>query len=97
MPDGSIWTGYYSDWDKISDADKQTVMDKQKKNRAKRTTPSKKKGGNFKSQITNLKRSIDAMQSKTFDDDGENSGDSDVPDNAGDSFCGRQKKRQQKG
>jgi hypothetical protein len=57
---------------------------------------SKKKGGNLKSQIANLIRSIAAMQSKTSDDDGENSGDSDVPDNAGDTFGGRQKKRQKK-
>ena len=35
MPDGSIWTGYYSDWDKISDYDKQTVMDTRKKNKKK--------------------------------------------------------------
>lgn len=35
MPDGSIWTGYYSDWEKMSDTDKQTVMDTRKKNRAK--------------------------------------------------------------
>jgi hypothetical protein len=32
MPDGSVWTGYYSDWEKMSDADKQTVMDTRKKN-----------------------------------------------------------------
>jgi hypothetical protein len=36
------------------------------------------------------------MQSKTSDDDGEKSDGSDVPDNAGDAFGGRQKKRQKK-
>jgi hypothetical protein len=96
MPDGTIWTGYYSDWDKMSDADKQTVMDTRKKNRAKGTTPNKKKGSDLKSQIADLKRSIAAIQSKTSDDDGEKSDESDVPDNAGDAFGGRQKKRQKK-
>lgn len=96
MPDGTIWTGYYSDWDKMSDADKQTVMDTCKKNLAKGTTPNKKKGSDLKSQIADLKRSIAAIQSKTSDDDGEKSDESDVPDNAGDAFGGRQKKRQKK-
>jgi hypothetical protein len=96
MPDGTIWTGYYSDWDKMSDTDKQTVMDTRKKNRAKGTTPNKKKGSDLKSQIADLKRSIAAIQSKTSDDDGEKSDASDVPDNAGDAFGGRQKKRQKK-
>ncbi|KAI2493250.1 hypothetical protein MHU86_21287 [Fragilaria crotonensis] len=96
MPDGTIWTGHYSDWDKMSDADKQTVMDTRKKNRAKGTMPNKKKGSDLKSQIADLKRSIAAIQSKTSDDDGEKSDESDVPDNAGDAFGGRQKKRQKR-
>ena len=58
MPDDSIWTGYYSDWDKMSKADNQTVMDTRKKNKAKDVTPGKKKGGDLKSQIAELKRSI---------------------------------------
>ena len=44
MPDGSIWTGYYSDWEKMSDADKQTVMETRKKNKAKSSTPTKEEG-----------------------------------------------------
>jgi hypothetical protein len=97
MPDGSIWTGYNSDWDKMSDADKQVVMDTRKKNKAKGTNPNKKKGSDLKSQIADLKRSsIDVMQSKMSDDDREKSDGSDIPDNAGDAFRGRQKKRQKK-
>ena len=96
MPDGSIWTRYYSDWDKMSDADKQVVMDTRKKNKAKGTTPNKKKGSDLKSQIADLKRSIADMQSKMSDDNREKSDGSDVPDNAGDAFGGRQKKRQKK-
>ena len=80
----------------MSDTDKQTVMDTRKKNKAKGHTPNKKKGGSdMKAQIADLKRSIAAMQSKTSDDDGDKS-DSDVPDNAGDAFGGRQKKKQKK-
>ena len=97
MPDGSIWTGYYSDWDKMSDADKQTVMDTLKQNKAKGTAPIKKKGSDLKSQIADLKRSIAAMQSKTSEDDGGKSDDdSDVSNNAGNAFDGRQKKKQKK-
>jgi hypothetical protein len=96
MPDGSIWTGYYSDWDKMSEADKQTVMDTRKKNKAKGFTPGKKKNGDLKSQIAELKRSIASMQSVPSESDSGRSEDSDVPDNAGDAFGGRQKKKQKK-
>ena len=34
MPDGSVWTGYYSDWSQMSSEDKQTVLDTRKKNKA---------------------------------------------------------------
>ncbi|KAI2505832.1 hypothetical protein MHU86_8608 [Fragilaria crotonensis] len=43
MPDGSVWTGFYSDLDKMSDADKETVMETRKKNKAKGTTRIKRK------------------------------------------------------
>jgi hypothetical protein len=39
MPDGSIWTGYYSDWDTMPEKDKNTVMKTRKKNKAKGGTP----------------------------------------------------------
>ena len=61
MPDGSIWTGYYSDWEKISDADKQKVMDTRKKNKANGTTPTKRKVSDVKAQLAELKRSIAAI------------------------------------
>jgi hypothetical protein len=96
MPDGSVWTGYYSDWEKMSDTDKNTIMDTRKKNKAKGTTPNKKKSGDMKAQIADLKRSIAAMQSKASKDDDKSGSDSDVPDNAGDAFGGRQKKKQKK-
>ena len=35
MPDGSVWTGYYSDWSQISNEDKQVVFETRKKNKGK--------------------------------------------------------------
>ncbi|KAI2492054.1 hypothetical protein MHU86_22513 [Fragilaria crotonensis] len=35
MPDGSVWTGYYSDWAQMSSDDKQIVLDTRKKNKGK--------------------------------------------------------------
>ena len=35
MPDGSVWTGFYSEWDQLSKEDRQTVIDTRKKNKAK--------------------------------------------------------------
>ena len=43
MPDGSVWTGFYSDWNQMSKEDKQTVMDTRKANK---TKSSKKESGN---------------------------------------------------
>ena len=97
MPDGSIWTGYYSDWDKIPDSDKQTVMDTRKKNKTKGTAPNRKQVSDVKSQIAELKRTIAKMKSKSSnDEDNGDSDSSDTPDNAGDAFGGRQKKKQKK-
>jgi predicted Fe-S protein YdhL (DUF1289 family) len=35
MPDGSVWTSHYDEWNKMSDKDKQTVIDARSKNRSK--------------------------------------------------------------
>ena len=98
MPDGSIWTGYYSDWEKMSDADKQKVMDTKKKNKANGTTPTKRKVSDVKAQLAELKRSIAAIQlnKSAKDDDTSTTDDSSVPDNAGDAFGGRNKKKSKK-
>lgn len=99
MPDGSIWTGYYSDWETMSDADKQIVMDTRKKNKANGTTPrkgtsSKRKASevSVKAQIAELKKTIAAIKSGK-DDDTSATDESSVPDNAGDSFGGRSGKK----
>lgn len=98
MPDGSIWTGCYSDWEKMSDADKQTVMDTRKKNKAKGTTPTKRKVSDIKAQLAELKKSIAAIKNSNAskDDDTSATDDSSMPDNAGDSFGGRNKKKARK-
>ena len=103
MPDGSIWTGYYSDWEKMTDADKQTVMDTRKKNKAKGSTPNKRKVSevkvsDVKAQLADLKKSIAAIKlgKASKDDDTSTTDDSSVPDNAGDSFGGRNKKKARK-
>ena len=96
MPDSSISTGYYSDWETMSEKDKTTVMETRKKNKAKGGTPHKKKSPNLKSQIADLKRSIAALK-KTSDDETEDSSDApDARNNAGDAFGGRIKKKQKR-
>jgi hypothetical protein len=98
MSDGSVWTDYYSDWDKLSDADKETVIETRKKNKAKGTTPTKRKVADVKTQLANIKRSIAALKlaNKAKDDETSATHDSSVPDNAGDAFGGRSSKRSKK-
>ena len=100
MPDGSVWTGYYSDWAQMSSDDKQVVLDTRKKNKGKlpkKGQQASKVGSklqDIKSQMAELKRTIASIsKSKSTDADGN---ESDTPDNAGDSFGGRQQKKQKK-
>ena len=54
MPDGSIWTGCYSDWNELSKEDRQTVMDTRVKNKGKsprKDTSSKNKLHNIKTKM----------------------------------------------
>jgi hypothetical protein len=95
MPDGSVWTGYYSDWEKMSETDKQTVMDTRKKKKG--NTPTKKKAQNdLKAQVAELKRSIAAMQSVPSAGSEDKSDSDSIGDNAGDAFGGRSKKKSKK-
>ena len=107
MPDGSIWTGFYSDWNEMSKADRHTVMDTRIKNKGK--SLAKKAGGSnakhkakdvgHKAQLAALKRKLAALTAKVagkdetpeVDDD-----NSDTPDSAGDCFGGRHRKQKQK-
>ena len=104
MPDGSVWTGYYAEWDQLSKDDRQTVIDTRASNKAKGgrgrkiseigcSGSSKKSLKEIKTQVAALKRKLASLISgKSFPE----SDDDDVPDNAGDSFGGRQKKKNKK-
>ena len=81
----------------MSDADKETVMEKRKKNKAEGSTPTKRKGSDVNAQLANLKRSIAALKmAKGKDDDTSTTDDSSVPDHAGDAFGGRSSKKSKK-
>ncbi len=105
MPDGSIWTGFYSDLEQLSREDRQTVIDTRRKNKAKggkrqvaetnaegSSKTKTKKLKDIKAQVAELKWTLASLQSKKTD--GSNEDDSDAPDNAGNSSWGRQKKKQ---
>ena len=99
MPDGSVWTGFYSDWNQLSKEDRQTVMDTRVKNKGKSTKKDtnsySKKFKDIKSKVAELKRTLASLQTKPCcDDDADD--DEDTPDNAGDAFGGRQRKKQKK-
>ena len=102
MPDGSVWTGYYLDWDKMSDTNKETVITTRKNNKAKGITrkgisgtPTKRKVADVRTQIADLKRTVAALKlaQAARDDDTSATDDSSVPDNAGDAFGGRASKK----
>ena len=81
------------------------MIDTRKKNKAKggrrqisetNATPSSaKKLKDIKSQVAELKRTLASIQSKQVSDDDADEG-SIAPDNAGDAFGGRQKKKQKR-
>ena len=105
MPDGSIWTGYYSDWNEMTKEDRQTVMDtrvkgtnKNKKGSGGSKSKTKAGGKDHKAQVAALKRKLAALTANKSSkcDDEEADDDSTALDNAGDSFGGRQKKKQKK-
>jgi hypothetical protein len=103
MPDGSVWTGFYAEWDELSQEDRQTVIDTRASNKAKggrgrkvAEVGSAKTLKDIKSQVAALKRKLASLKSGKAEPGGTDSDDDDVPDNAGDSFGGRQKKKAKK-
>ena len=100
MPDGSVWTGFYSDWNQLSKEDRQTVIDTRVSNKAKGGRKASEVGSatkrlkDIKQQVAELKRSLAAI--KTNPQDAGDDASPDAPDNAGDSFGGRQQKKQKK-
>ena len=106
MPDGTVWTGFYSDWEQLSKDDKQTVIDTRVANKAKGgrgrkvsevcSGGSAKKLKEIKNQVAELKRTLASLKSGKDSTGDDKSDDDDTPDNAGDSFGGRQKKKARK-
>ena len=89
----------------MSKEDRQKVIDTRLKNKAKggrnvseiNTTANNKKLREIKDLVTELKRTIASIQSKSSGEtDNADDDDSDAPDNAGDSFGGRSHKKQKK-
>ena len=102
MPDGSVWTGFYADWEQLSKEDRQTVMDTRAANKAKggkgrkvSEVGSKQKLKDIKTEVAALKRKLASLKSDK-ESVATDSDDEDVPDNAGDAFGGRQKKKSKK-
>lgn len=67
VPDGSVWTGFYSDWATMSSDDKQVVLETRKKNKGKSSAKGRQvsdvwtKLKDIKSQMADLKRTISAL------------------------------------
>ena len=96
MPDGSKWTGFYSDWTTLSKKDRQTDLDTRKANKFK---DGSKKGawGKNKYKVADLKRCLAALQYQHCghnDDEGDDN--SETPDNVGNSFGEGQRNKQKK-
>jgi hypothetical protein len=107
MPDGTVWTGFYSDWEQLSKEDKQTVIDTRVANKAKggrgRKVHEVCSGGSakklkeeIKNQVAELKQTLASLKSGKDSTGDDKSNNDETPDNAGDSFGGRQKKKAKK-
>jgi hypothetical protein len=103
MPDGSVFTGHYDEWTKMSEKDRQTVIEARTKNRGRGNRNHKDKDRNssevstnsiksIRTKLDDLSRSLSAIKTKSDDE----SNDSPVDVHAGDSFGGRQSKRLKK-
>jgi hypothetical protein len=100
MPDGSIWTGFYAEWDQLSKEDRQTVIDTRATNKAKGGRRKVAEVGStklkeIKTQVAALKRKLASMKSNK-ESSADSDDDAEVPDNAGDAFGGRQSKKSKK-
>jgi hypothetical protein len=88
------------DWNQLSKEDRQTVIDTRVSNKAKGARKASEVGSasrnlkDIKQQVAELKRSLAAI--KTNHRDAGEATSPDAPDNAGDSFGGRQQKKQKK-
>ena len=105
-PDGVIFTGFYKNFNRLSDEDRQAILDERKrlgivhkKSRCSKTSSVRTKT----SALTKLNREIASLKVKFKDLQGKRGATSDdgdeaqePQDNAGDQFGGRKKKRKDK-
>jgi hypothetical protein len=107
-PDGTIFTGYYKNWNSISDDDKHAVYEERKRlgvvpKKARRSKPSsiktkKKTLAKMTREIASLKTKFNNLKKKrgaSSDDDAD--GADEPQDNAGDQFGGRKDKKKKRG
>ena len=110
--DGVIYTGYYSNWDKISNSDKHTVYEERKRlgivsndsKKTRRSKPSsiktkKKTLAKMTREIASLKTKFKNLNKKrgAASSDDDDDGANEPQDNAGDQFGGRKDKKKKKG
>jgi hypothetical protein len=107
--DGSIYTGYYKTWGALTKEERGQVIAERSRLGIKSKTPgtgggpkrraaatkSKKQVTKLKKDLKNAKRTIAVMRKKDSPDE-EDDDDSDVPDDAGNQFGGRESKRNKK-
>ena len=105
--DGSIYTGFYKNWQSLSKEDQDKVLQERerlgikggrKKHRGGPAAKAKKKLYNVRKEIKKLKRTISALSPNKEKDNNDGSEEDDTPtqDDAGNQFNGRQSKRQKK-
>jgi hypothetical protein len=104
--DGTIFTGYYPNWQQLSDANKQSVYDERArldiKNVRGKKPPHKGRGASAiksnKKQVGKLNRKIASLKArlKSANDKDDDDEPEAIQDNAGDQFGGRKKKKENK-
>ena len=105
--DGSIWTGFYPNWNSLPKEDKDKVFNERKAKRAKKNNGgggTDGKDGKMKTELKQLKsalgkrnRKIAALKKVNFKNDDDNGEDSDeVSDDAGNAFGGKKSKKKKK-
>ena len=103
LSDGSIWTGFYPNWNSLSKEDKDKVFEERKAKRAKKKSSGSGADANSSKMKTELKqlksalgkrnRKIAALKKVNFKDDDKDEDDS---DDAGNSFGGKKSKKNKK-
>ena len=110
LSDGSIWTGFYPNWNSLPKEEKDKVFEERKARRAKKRSgeggADGKDNKKMKTELKQLKsalgkrnRKIAALKKVNFQNEGDNNGDEsdEIGDDAGNSFGGKKSKKNKKG